>query len=209
MQTITGSDSSSASRNAWMCRSSASWLVSAKSWIQPESRCDIESRVVVPDVDRRADRAVGDRHHDRQAEARGVVDRLGHVEQALARGRRVGARAGRRGADRDRHRRELGLDVDELARVELARPHQLGEALDDVGLRRDRIGADHLGPAQRHGLARPPASPRSAQAWAGSSVLVATRTRTPPRRRRRCARRPCPRSVAGSRSRPSRARSRR
>jgi hypothetical protein len=36
-------------------------------------------RVVVPDVDRGADRPVGDRHHDRQAEARGVVERLGHV----------------------------------------------------------------------------------------------------------------------------------
>ena len=43
MQTITGTDSGSASRNAWMCRSTASWLDSAKSWIQPESRIDIES----------------------------------------------------------------------------------------------------------------------------------------------------------------------
>jgi hypothetical protein len=49
--------------------------------------------VVVPDVDRRADRAVGDGHDDRQPEAGGVVQRLDHVEQALARGRRVGARA--------------------------------------------------------------------------------------------------------------------
>ena len=43
MQTITGQDNSSASRNAWMCRSSASWLVSAKSWIQPASRIDMLS----------------------------------------------------------------------------------------------------------------------------------------------------------------------
>ena len=43
MHTITGHDSSSASRNAWMCRSSASWLVSAKSWIQPASRIDMLS----------------------------------------------------------------------------------------------------------------------------------------------------------------------
>ena len=43
MHTITGVESSSASRNAWMCRSSASWLVSAYSWIQPLSRWDIES----------------------------------------------------------------------------------------------------------------------------------------------------------------------
>ncbi len=43
MHTITGIDSSSASLNAWMCRSSASWLLSAKSWIQPQSRWLIES----------------------------------------------------------------------------------------------------------------------------------------------------------------------
>ncbi len=152
MQTITGSESSSASRNAWMCRSSASWLVSAKSWIQPASRIDMRVRVVVPDVDRRADRAVADRHHDRQPEAGGVVDGLGHEQQALARGRRVGAGAGGRGADRDRHRGELRLDVDELAAGELARLHHLAQALDDVRLRRDRIGADHLRPAQRDRL---------------------------------------------------------
>ena len=38
MHTITGMDSSSASLKAWMCRSSASWLLSANSWIQPQSR---------------------------------------------------------------------------------------------------------------------------------------------------------------------------
>ena len=43
MHTITGVESSSASRNAWMWRSSASWLSSANSWIQPLSRIDIES----------------------------------------------------------------------------------------------------------------------------------------------------------------------
>ena len=43
MQTITGSDNSSARRKAWMCRSSASWLVSANNCSQPESRCDSAS----------------------------------------------------------------------------------------------------------------------------------------------------------------------
>ncbi|MEK9725212.1 MAG: hypothetical protein VW405_17250 [Rhodospirillaceae bacterium] len=43
MQTITGQLTRSASRNAWMCRSTASWLVSANSWIQPESFIAIES----------------------------------------------------------------------------------------------------------------------------------------------------------------------
>jgi hypothetical protein len=41
MHTITGIDSCPAIRNALMCRSRASWLVSAKSWSQPASRCDI------------------------------------------------------------------------------------------------------------------------------------------------------------------------
>ncbi len=43
MHTITGTDSDSASRKAWTCRSTASWLDSAKSWIQPESRIAMES----------------------------------------------------------------------------------------------------------------------------------------------------------------------
>ncbi len=43
MHTITGIDSSSASLKAWMCRSSASWLLSANSWIQPQSRWLMES----------------------------------------------------------------------------------------------------------------------------------------------------------------------
>ena len=43
MHTITGTDSVSARTKAWMCMSSASWLDSANSWIQPESRCDIAS----------------------------------------------------------------------------------------------------------------------------------------------------------------------
>ena len=30
--------------------------------------------------------------------------------------------------------------------------HHLAEAFDDVGLRRDRIGADHFRPAERDGL---------------------------------------------------------
>ncbi len=43
MQTMTGTESSSARRKAWMCRSAASWLVSAKSWIQPASRTAMAS----------------------------------------------------------------------------------------------------------------------------------------------------------------------
>ncbi len=43
MHTITGSETSSASRNASTCVSIASWLDSTYSWIQPLSRWDIES----------------------------------------------------------------------------------------------------------------------------------------------------------------------
>ena len=77
-------------------------------------------RVVIPDVDRGPDRAIADRHHDRQAEPGCVVDRLGHEEQPLAAGRGVGAGAGCRSTDGDRKRRELRLDVDELATAQLA-----------------------------------------------------------------------------------------
>ena len=43
MFTMTGTDSSSASRKAWTCRSAASWTVSAKSWTQPASRAAMAS----------------------------------------------------------------------------------------------------------------------------------------------------------------------
>jgi hypothetical protein len=43
MHTITGVESFSASRNPSTCKSAAAWLSCAYSWIQPESRCDIES----------------------------------------------------------------------------------------------------------------------------------------------------------------------
>ena len=103
--------------------------------------------MIVPDVDRRADRAIAERHDDRQAEAGGVVDGLRHEEQALARGRRIGARAGGRSADRDRQRGKFAFDIDEFAIGDLAESDHFADALDDVGLRRDRIGADDLGPA--------------------------------------------------------------
>jgi hypothetical protein len=108
--------------------------------------------VVVPDVDRCADGAVADRHHDGQAQSGGVVDRLRHEQQSLARRRRVGARARGRGADGHRQRGEFGLDVDELAIGERAVLHHLAHALDDVRLRGDRVGADHLRARQRDRL---------------------------------------------------------
>jgi hypothetical protein len=83
---------------------------------------------------------------------RGVVHRLGHVQQALAGGGRVGARAGGGGSDGHAQRGKFGLDVDELAALQCAGLHHLADAFDDMGLRRDRVGADHLGPAQRYRL---------------------------------------------------------
>ena len=42
------------------------------------------------------------------------------------------------------------LDADQLT-VEYAVGYQLGDVLDDMGLGRDRIGGDHLRPAQGDG----------------------------------------------------------
>jgi SAM-dependent methyltransferase len=81
--------------------------------------------VVVPDVDGRADRPVRDGHHDRQAEAGRVEERLGHVQDPLAGGRRVGARSGGGRADRRRQRAELGLDHQVLAGLELSGSHEV------------------------------------------------------------------------------------
>ncbi len=104
--------------------------------------------MIVPDVDRRADRAVADGHDDRQPEARRVIDRFRHEQDALARGGGVAARAGGRCADGHRQRGKFGFDVDELAILELAVLHHLAQAFDDMRLRRDRISANHFRPAQ-------------------------------------------------------------
>ena len=142
--------------------------------------------VVVPDVDRRADGAVGHGHDDGQAEARRVVDGLGHEQQALARSRRVGARARGRGADRHRHCRELGLDVDELAGRQLARRRRAARAT------RRCASAARSGTRRspRDGrVRRPRRPPRTLQpASACGSLLVhcaSARTRRPRWRRRR------------------------
>ena len=108
--------------------------------------------VVVPDVDGRADGAVGDRHDDRQTETARVVDGLHHEEKALARRGRVGASARDGGADRHRHRREFAFDVDVFAVLQNALAAEKAQVFDDVGLRRNRIGADDVRTTQCHGL---------------------------------------------------------
>jgi hypothetical protein len=109
-------------------------------------------RMIVPDVDRRADRPVGHRHHDRQTETGRVVNRFDHEQQTLRRGGGVGSRTGGRGTDRHTHGREFGFNVDEFAILHLARLDHLADAFDDVRLRGNRIGADHFRPAQRDRL---------------------------------------------------------
>ena len=83
----------------------------------------------------------------------------------------------------DRHRGELGLDVEVLARRR-ARPAATSsrERLDDVGLRRDRVGADHLRAAQRHGLGHRPGALDLPKHRPASSRCGA-RARARPRRR--------------------------
>ena len=108
--------------------------------------------MIIPDVNRCADGPIAERHHDRQAEARGVVDRLGHEQQALARGRGIGARAGGRCPDRDREGGEFGFHIDEFAILQFAQSNHLAEPFDNMGLRRDRISADDLGAAQGNRL---------------------------------------------------------
>ena len=53
-------------------------------------------RMIVPDVDGCTDGTVAERHDDGKPEARGIVDGLGHEQQALAGGGRVAAGTCRR-----------------------------------------------------------------------------------------------------------------
>ena len=109
-------------------------------------------RLIVPDVDRGADRAVRDRHHDRKTETRGVINCLSHEEQALGSRRCIGAGTGGACADRDAHRAEFTLHIEVLAVLNLSRAHQAAERLNDMGLGGNRISADDIGAAQGHSL---------------------------------------------------------
>ena len=135
-----------------MCRSAASWLVSAKSWIQPESRIDMESEwsfqmlMGAPMARLPMVITMGSPRPD------GVVDRFGHEQQALAGRRSISARASGRCADRHRKRAEFRFHVQEFAAGQRARLHHLPQRLHDVRLRRDGISADHLRPAHGHGF---------------------------------------------------------
>ena len=199
MQTITGVESSSARRNAWMWRSSASWLVSAYSWIQPRVALGHRVAVVVPDVDRRADRAVGDRHHDRQARAR----RRCRAPRSCTAG--PGSPSPCRRAPRWREA-PIATDIAANSDSTLTNSHgasspalhELREVLDDVRLRGDRVRADHLRPAQRHRLGDRPRALNLTQHRSAPAARLPPR-RALPARPPRCPRRPRRRSARGSR----------
>ena len=105
--------------------------------------------VVVPDVDRRTDRAVGDGHHDRQARAR---------RRCRAPRPCTGAPGWRSRCTCARRSPHAPIATDMAANSDSTlmnsqgasrRLHQRREPLDDVRLRRDRICRDHLGAAAR------------------------------------------------------------
>ena len=108
--------------------------------------------MVVPNVDRRTDGSVGNGHHNGQPQTGSVVDSFYHVEQSL-RGRcSVGTCAAHAGADGHRHGCKFAFNVDVFAVGNQALAGHCAERFHNMGLRRNRIRADHLGSAQRHSL---------------------------------------------------------
>ena len=99
--------------------------------------------VVAVDVDGRGDRAVGVCHDDRQAQAGGDRQLLGHIGEALAGRRGEGAGTGSAGADASRHRGMLAFHRHVL-RVDAAVGHEFREVLDDSGLRGDGVGKERV-----------------------------------------------------------------
>ncbi len=129
-----------------------SLLVILRVELQP-SRISQGYRVllIVPDRERRTERAVRDRHHDRLAHPRHVEADLKHQGKTLGGRCRVDPGARRARAEAGGESRELALDRDVFG-VEFAVRHHLGKVLDDVRLRRDRIGCNHLRAAAFHDL---------------------------------------------------------
>ena len=134
MQTITGTESFSASRKAWTCRSTASWLESAKSWIHPQSRWDMESEwsfqmlMGAPIARLATVITIGSPRPE------ALYKRLGHEQQSLARGGGIGACTRCRSTDTGRHGAELRLDHQVFAGTQVAGSDEVGETFDDVGL---------------------------------------------------------------------------
>ena len=105
-------------------------------------------RVVVPDVNRSGEGAVGHYHHDRQTQSGCDEEDFVHQRQALRGGGGEGTSAGCRSATASAQCGVLGLHRNKLS-VEFAVGDQLGEVFHHVGLRRDRISRDAVHIASR------------------------------------------------------------
>ena len=112
------------------------------------------------------------------------------MQQALAGGRGVGAGTGCGRPDGDGQGGELGLHVEEL-RGQVAPLLHRAQRLDDVGLRGDRVGADHLGAAHGHRSGHRLGSLHLLKHRSAPSARR-RRNRMRPGPRRRCPRRPGP-----------------
>ena len=187
-----------------MCRSTASWLDSAKSWIHPESRIDIASEwsfqmlIGAPIARLATVITIGSPRPE------ALKQRLGHEQQPLA--GRWRCRCGRRRAEAPMQA-DMAPNSDSTMRYshgrELAGADQVGERLDDVRLRRDRVRRDHLRPAEGDGaghrlraldllsIGRPPHRSRSTCSWAASAARGVAGRR--PRRGSGAGSRPAPR----------------
>ena len=107
---------------------------------------------LAPDIDRSADRAVGYCHHHGKPKPARVVDGLRHIKKTLAGRCRIGAAARHRGADCHRHRSELAFHIDVLAVGKHPFAAKETKIFNNVGLRRNRVGAHHVRPAKRDRL---------------------------------------------------------
>lgn len=96
--------------------------------------------------------AIGNGHYDGQAQTGSVVDSFDHVEQALRGRRGVGAGAAHAGADGHRHGGKFAFDVNVFAVRDQPLAGHRAERFHNMGLRRNRIRADHFGSAQRNSL---------------------------------------------------------
>ncbi len=108
--------------------------------------------VVIPNVNRGTDGARGDGHNDRETEPGGVVNRFSHIKQPLGSGSGVGTAAGDGTADCHAHGCEFTFNVQEFAVFKSSFFDHGAEVFDDMGLRRDRVGADDFGAAKCHSL---------------------------------------------------------
>ena len=100
--------------------------------------------VIVPDAQRPGKGPVGHGHDDWKSHRGGDEQDFVHQGQPLAGRGREASRPGSRTAHDGAHGAVFTLYADVLC-VQVAVGHQLREVLDNMGLRRDRIGRNHIG----------------------------------------------------------------